>query len=278
MARCSYCSRDFKDRGIKRHLRHCKRKPTPESCAYKFCVLNEQITEYVLTFLSNQSVTKLQSFTGDHYPNSDPRLAAVCCSCENDVPVINNGLCTACEKEIARNYKTHMTKTQAKELYWLRDFEGIPCLERRYYFLYARKQLDEDIIVKRKDRIAKLAASLLERSRQYKEFLRTMPEEFSKYLGYIDYKLTTYNTSATEGRAARHASLKAALDQRGIPLNADSHVNRSFIVHGQGSLESTVNTAEEKHFLFTHTKYYQRCEDKIAEFRGTNPRWYRRYE
>ncbi|KAG4226971.1 hypothetical protein PC116_g24625 [Phytophthora cactorum] len=52
-----------------------------------------------------------------------------------------------------------------------------------------------------------------------------MPEEFSKYLGYIDYKLTTYNTSATEGRAARHASLKAALDQRGIPLNADSHVN-----------------------------------------------------
>ncbi|KAG2903748.1 hypothetical protein C6341_g19230 [Phytophthora cactorum] len=105
-----------------------------------------------------------------------------------------------------------------------------------------------------------------------------MPEEFSKYLGYIDYKLTTYNTSATEGRAARHASLKAALDQRGIPLNADSHVNRSFIVHGQGSLESTVNTAEEKHFLFTHTKYYQRCEDKIAEFRGTNPRWYRRYE
>ncbi|KAG2997077.1 hypothetical protein PC121_g5071 [Phytophthora cactorum] len=146
MARCSYCSRDFKDRGIKRHLRHCKRKPTPESCAYKFCVLNEQITEYVLTFLSNQSVTKLQSFTGDHYPNSDPRLAAVCCSCENDVPVINNGLCTACEKEMAPNYKTHMTKTQAKELYWLRDFEGIPCLERRYYFLYARKQLDEDIV------------------------------------------------------------------------------------------------------------------------------------
>ncbi|TDH69678.1 uncharacterized protein CCR75_008722 [Bremia lactucae] len=72
------------------------RSKAEKTCSYRFCILNEKIHEEVLSFLGNQTLTKLQMITGDHYQQCEPELAAYCCQCENDNPIAKRRLCRRC--------------------------------------------------------------------------------------------------------------------------------------------------------------------------------------
>ncbi|KAF1792225.1 hypothetical protein GQ600_430 [Phytophthora cactorum] len=61
--------------------------------SYKFCILNEAIHEEILSFLSNQTRTKMQMITGDRYEQGEPLLARYCCECENDNPPVWRSFC-----------------------------------------------------------------------------------------------------------------------------------------------------------------------------------------
>ncbi|TDH69666.1 hypothetical protein CCR75_007241 [Bremia lactucae] len=50
----------------------------------------------MLSLLGNQTLTKLQMMTGDHYQQCEPELAAYCCQCENDIPIAKRHLCRQC--------------------------------------------------------------------------------------------------------------------------------------------------------------------------------------
>ncbi|KAF1792229.1 hypothetical protein GQ600_434 [Phytophthora cactorum] len=99
---CEYCDREFTTRGISLHHKKCAKKQAHDKAAarkirsYKFSILNEAVHEEILSFLSNQTLTKMQMITGDRYQQCEPELARYCCKCENDNPVIIAGLCRQC--------------------------------------------------------------------------------------------------------------------------------------------------------------------------------------
>ncbi|KAG1702552.1 hypothetical protein DVH05_009501 [Phytophthora capsici] len=76
----------------------------------EFCILNEYIHEEILSYLSNQTLTKLQVATGDHYDGCEPELAQICCKCENDNVSVYRHLCRQCAQGRSfYNYMVTMT-------------------------------------------------------------------------------------------------------------------------------------------------------------------------
>ncbi|KAF4045216.1 hypothetical protein GN244_ATG02600 [Phytophthora infestans] len=99
---CEYCNKEFTTRGIPMHQKKCAKKQVHDKAkakktrSYQFCILNEAVLEEILSFLGNQTLTKMQMITGDRYQQCEPELAKYCCRCENDNPVIRDGCCRYC--------------------------------------------------------------------------------------------------------------------------------------------------------------------------------------
>lgn len=142
---CEYCNKTFTSRGLSLHQRKCSKNLSHETNeakktrAYKFCILNEYIHEEILSFLGNQTLTKMQMITGDHYEGCEPELAKICCKCENDNFTIGGFLCQQCSQSW-RSYRPRTTKRVAKTVYGLEDndlaalprnYEGSSCLYER---------------------------------------------------------------------------------------------------------------------------------------------------
>ncbi|ETN09804.1 hypothetical protein PPTG_22833 [Phytophthora nicotianae INRA-310] len=84
--------------------------------SYNFSILNESVFEVILSFLSNQTLTKLHGITGDRYEQCEPELAGFCCQCENDNPAIAAGLCRKC---IPMELLPHASRLKSREKYGL---------------------------------------------------------------------------------------------------------------------------------------------------------------
>ncbi|KAG3141324.1 hypothetical protein PI124_g8648 [Phytophthora idaei] len=73
---CEYCDKKFTTRGMSLHQKKCVKKQAHDKAAakktrfYKFSILNEAVHEEILSFLSNQTLTKMQMITGDRYQQS----------------------------------------------------------------------------------------------------------------------------------------------------------------------------------------------------------------
>ncbi|RLN63179.1 hypothetical protein BBJ28_00009743 [Nothophytophthora sp. Chile5] len=289
---CPYCGKEFKTRGLKIHEKHCKSKKAKaqeKARVYKWSVVNDNAFAHILGFLSNQSLTKLQGVTGDHYPQCQSHLSRYCCACENDNPVIVNGLCGVCESTLA-SYRPLVTKTEAKTWYGIRDFANIPCDVRRRYTLYARIDLEQHMletfgtrlewvksIALKSTRTQKRAAVKRQKKDEMEAFLQTLPGTFYVYARQLDLKPTS--KAELEVYSARFLTLTAALEARHLSLRPDSQLCKKFIAFGVGHVENVVDTMEEMAFLFAHTTYANRCRQKIAaisegdrEFRIWYPR------
>ncbi|RLN96228.1 hypothetical protein BBJ28_00009129 [Nothophytophthora sp. Chile5] len=289
---CPYCGKEFKTRGLKIHEKHCKSKKAKaqeKARVYKWSIINDNAFAHILGFLSNQSLTKLQGVTGDRYPQCQSHLSRYCCACENDNPVIVNGLCGVCESTLAA-YRPLITKTEAKTWYGIRDFANIPCDVRRRYTLYARIDLEKHMlemfgsrlewvksIALKKTRTQKRAAVKRQKHDEAEAFLQTLPVAFGVYARQLGLKPT--NKADLEVYSARFLTLTAALEARHLSLRTDSQLCKKFIAFGAGLVENVVDTMEEMAFLFGHTAYANRCKQKIAaiseedrEFRIWYPR------
>ncbi|KAL3669888.1 hypothetical protein V7S43_005265 [Phytophthora oleae] len=124
VAKITAMCNEFSDRRIplqlKEHTKTFSHKKTQvKARSYRFSILNEVIHEEIISFLSNQSLTKMQMITGDRYERCEPELARYCCECEDDNPVIGNGLCRQCTPFWASRYK-FATRMEAKDIYGLR--------------------------------------------------------------------------------------------------------------------------------------------------------------
>ncbi|KAG2976920.1 hypothetical protein PC118_g13173 [Phytophthora cactorum] len=90
---CDYCEKEFTTRGMTSHLKKCIKKrahdiaTAEKTRTYNFSILNESVHEVIVSFLSNQTLTKLQMITGDHFEECEPELAGFCCEYHNRVKV-----------------------------------------------------------------------------------------------------------------------------------------------------------------------------------------------
>ncbi|KAG1702553.1 hypothetical protein DVH05_009502 [Phytophthora capsici] len=150
---CKYCSKSFTSRGLSLHQRKCsmklahEKKEAKKTRAYKFCILNESVHEEILSFLSNQTLTKMQLITGDHYEGCEPELAKICCKCENDNFTIGCFLCRQCAQKwpVYRFGRLlRVTKAMANKFYGvkLRDLSTLEYERSSGSCLYDRATLE----------------------------------------------------------------------------------------------------------------------------------------
>lgn len=245
----------------------------------------------MLSFLNNQSLTKMQMITGDQYPRCESHLVQYCCSCEEDKPVINDGLCSDCDAAKGPNYKPKITKTEAKDWYGIVHFAGIPCDVRKYYTLYKRVDLDRHMmrlhgtrlnwvraIAKKDSRLSKLRATKEKKKQEYEAYLSTLPKGFKAYVQEVSSKVMTKED--LKACAKRFKTISAALNARGLKLRMDSKLCQEYIMAGRRIVDSIVDTMEEMSFLFTHTSYSNRCDNEFNAFREDpfEREWYPRDE
>jgi hypothetical protein len=305
---CEFCHQPFKPRGLKIHQSRCKakvtkREPPPphqqlsqhdpdqheqQEPKYRFRIGDEHVFDHLLSFLSNQSQTKLQLVTGDRYTSCEPLLSRYCCACEEDNPALFDGLCSACATA-KRNYKPLITKTEAKTQYGLKDLTGVPCDVRRKYTLYARADLDRHAVTtfgsrrawlrslaQHDSRVKKLAATKKQKRDEHEAFLQTLSPAFATYAKFVDLKAKP--KSELEVCSERFDELVDALKQRDLELRTDSHLCKLYIASGVGIVGRIVDTMEEMAFLFKHTEYLGRCSDSIEEMHEDLDDWYPREE
>ena len=241
-------------------------------------LLNENVFDHILTFLGNQSLVKLQSITGDKYPNVKPLLAQLCCSnCENDNPAIANSVCTNCHSKQS-GYKPLVTKTEAKEMYGIRDFDGISYEARRHYFLYKRKDLDihmislfsskdmwlESIFKKNQKRLGRIKAKE-EKEREMTTFRKSLSTEFNRYIESVS--VITTSKAIIQQQSDRFNTLYNALNNRNLKIRNDSVVCQDYVIRSNGYLSDIVDTMEEMDFLFKHTNYSSQVTTEIRDFK-----------
>ncbi|KAG7394669.1 hypothetical protein PHYBOEH_004847 [Phytophthora boehmeriae] len=289
LSECCYCHKSFKPRGLKLHQNRCKSKPPKKPLVYKFCILNENIFERVLSFLNNQTLTKLQAITGDHYPNCESSLSQFCCRCENDNPAIQDGLCFDCDKEGGPNYKPRVTTTEARAMYKIHDLSGVRHEVRKHYTLYNREDLQRHMLRTFRSKLAwlrmiekkvsiskKLAQTKHQKQEEFDAFLGTLATGFGTYLKNIESNKK--DQEVLKECSERFVTLSKALDDRDLKLRADSKLCKDFIMTGARDLGFVVDTMEEMKFLFAHTPYIQWCENKIESIREYDDMWYPREE
>lgn len=205
---------------------------------YAFCLLNEELFDHMLSFLGNQTLVKLQSITGDRYPNSRPELAKLCCPCENDNLAILAGLCTPCEKEKSPLFKQHMTLSDARALYGINNW-GIPYY-REDEFEVDRDDADDhmlkrcgskmqwlELIAKLDIPRRKLVAKRIQNRAEYEAVLRSLPLKCRRYTHRPDHEL---NVAVLKERGERYSVLTEALQARGLQLRDDSQLSRLYIM------------------------------------------------
>ncbi|KAK1931418.1 hypothetical protein P3T76_013174 [Phytophthora citrophthora] len=121
---CEFCGKSYKARGLTHHQnsygrRRIKRR---DIC---FESTNVNAFAHILSFLSNQSVVKLQAATGAIYAGSNTAVSAGCFPCEKDELVIANGLCLGCNRAKTQGIRETITTTDARKLYRIHDINNM---------------------------------------------------------------------------------------------------------------------------------------------------------
>jgi DNA-binding transcriptional MerR regulator len=268
-ATCEFCGNSFTTRGLKRHQKRCQRTdeeaPAKTQRGYNFCILHETLFEIVLSFLNNQTLTKLQMITGDRYPNCEPQLARYCCRCEKDNPVITHGLCLDCNVH-SDFRRSSVPLALVREKYFVtdKDFQRMsPFLQRqRYYTLYDVEKLE---ILKTWTHDSKLAwvrkiaqqdmrrQELAAEKQERRAYLESLAPGFAAYIEGI--KCKRRGKAGLKQASERFLSVKAALAQRGLDLETDAKQCMEFVLTGSGDMNEVVNVTEEHKFLFSLESY-----------------------
>lgn len=273
---CRHCSRSFTTRGIARHMRCCKKAPVVTN--YTYCLVNDDIFRCILGYLSNQTLAKLQTITGDQYSQYDARLIPYACRrCENDRPAIRNGLCTRCHSRKI-SYKSHIIKTEAKDLYRIKNFAGIPCETRRRCIFYARTDLDIHMlklhgsnrewlkaIASRDARCRALQATRERKEKEIEAYLKTLPIGFQKYIAPYHFPR---KKSILKEMADRFVALDESLVSRGLKITTSSIHCINYVFMGEDILESVVDDIEEDDFLGQYTDYLEIAHSTVNQFKS----------
>lgn len=251
--------------------------PRPAGRFARFCILNDQLFEHILSFLGNQTLVKLQGITGDVYPTCEQALAELCCSCENDEPAIVAGLCSRCEEERNPFFRKLIGLVEARLLYG-HNLSDVPRRSGGEGHVVARvdaeafmlKECGSKIewlkVIARQDQDdRKLAARKIQNQTDYEVLVRSLPRECA---AYVITPGRTYNVVALKERAGRYTVISAALEARGLKLREDSQLCRQYIMKGTGNADDIVDTMEEAGFLQNHTDYWKRCSAKRDCFKG----------
>ncbi|KAG1697141.1 hypothetical protein DVH05_017525 [Phytophthora capsici] len=266
---CEYCNKTFTSRGLSLHQRKCSTKLARDKAeakktrVYKFCILNEYIHEEILSYLSNQTVTKLQLITGDHYKGCEPELAKICCKCENDNFSVGYGGCRQClSQERVYNSRDLLRNKQAKVIYGMteKDLKTLPYEEREGMCLYERATLDKFVlnfsgskkewlrrIVKMRTQ-RKKAEVAKSRKKEFCDFLANRVPLFDPGLPSVSARLAktrVYMDLKTNDEQwyPRFNDVKDLCDERNVclPIVLGSTQCKDFILNGVGSAEEVVN-------------------------------------
>ncbi len=272
---CSYCSKSFTARGINSHKRRCKLAPIIPN--YKHYLVNDDVFGHILGYLCNQTLAKLQAVTGDQYVQYDAKLIPYACRrCENDNPAIRDGLCTRCHSRRG-SYKHYIVKTEAKDLYHIKNFSGIPCTRHRRSILYARTDLDAHMrnlygsnrewlkaIAVRVARCQALQITREKKEKEIKAYLESLPDGFQEFINpfYVPHKKSTLKEMLD-----RYVALDNALALRNLRAINESSYCINYIFMGDEPLEDTVNDIEEANFLNTHTDYLDIAHSTVKQFK-----------
>ncbi|KAG2778426.1 hypothetical protein PC129_g17790 [Phytophthora cactorum] len=252
---CEYCDKKFTTRGMSLHQKKCVKKQAHDKAAakktrfYKFSILNGAVHEEILSFLSNQTLTKMQMITGDRYQQCEPELARYCCKCENDNPSID-GFCRLCDSERKWGYRAiQIEKQVAKDNYGMREKDFSDMLGRGES--YDREKLENYMIksygskmgwlrylAKRNKRKTKAQATRKRNEEETDAFLKSLAPGFAPYVWSIGFKKT--DQELLRQSSQRFVALKSKLDERGLHLPASSTLCSDFITAGVGNIDDVV--------------------------------------
>lgn len=245
---CQYCGQAFKPRGIKRHENVCARS----RCKLReFSVPGLDATTFaiVASFLNNQSVVKMQLVTGGRFPGSDAKVSAVCCRCENEELVIENGLCLECNLTEDTKFCQTITTMRARALIAVQDISRVPHKTHRvphrgYYSLFKYGDLLRFALTKfpsKRAWLEKVAASRQRREKLHftrqkndeerETFLDALPEACAQFLKKASR--SRVGVDALGKRAERYKLMVAALEKIGLPISRKREIY-DYVVDGVG--------------------------------------------
>ncbi|TDH68142.1 uncharacterized protein CCR75_009803 [Bremia lactucae] len=220
-----------------------------KTCSYRFCILNERIHEEVLSFLGNQTLTKLQMMTGGHYQQCEPELAAYCCQCENDNPVAIHHSCRKCLGSYA--YRLYVTRKTARqygftgELDEVIDSEINNCYENKWYKWSA---LESYMLQTFGSKMAWLRhIAMLNTRRDKVRYSRSLQREVGPEVAAIMKQATFRIRSSTElyECRARYFRIKAKMEERGFSFELISDSCKNYITDGIGSVEEVIQSVAD---------------------------------
>lgn len=268
-------------------LRGSAAAPVHYTGPYKqLCILNENVFEHILSFLSNQALTKLQAATGDCYPKCEPYLAQYCCDCGNDNPKMLYNVCRECESKWEK-YLPFVDTEAATSVYGfkireLADCPRYPSSRRQDTTLYSRVDLEEYLIrmygskigwvreIARRDKVDKMIEAMEQQERDEREiFMEALAPGFPIYAALIDLEET--NQSLLWQCGQRFTALAAALNARGLQLRTGPKLCERFVAVGDEDISHVVDTMEEMGFLDSCTDYLRRSQRKIDNIQNDRP-------
>ncbi|KAG1702540.1 hypothetical protein DVH05_009490 [Phytophthora capsici] len=246
------------------------------------CIGSEDVFELILSFLSNQTLTKLHAITGDFYPNCEPDLAPFCCACDNDNPKVFDGVCRRCQSK-KDGYTSFVEKEVATTVYGLktRDLVDIPAYPYNGHqdaILYHRVDLENYLMAKfgsklgwlreiaRRNMVERTIEGMQQQDQEERNvFIESLTPGFAVYSMLINMQET--NKGLLWQSSRRFAALLTALKSRGLQLRPGSKLCERFIIAGDGDIASIVDTMEEMRFLNGCTDYPRRCQREIDRIR-----------
>lgn len=252
------------------------------------------IFDHILGFLGNQTLVKLQSITGDFYPSSRRELSRICCACEDDNLAMVGGLCVHCEKQKDPNAEQCVSMSDARELYGIWKFTGIPRVDggRRLTMWDVRKVFNRADLEKHMQKkcgskikwlrtiaamdkknggLRKKVAGRIHMKAQYQAVLRSLPPKCAAYVN--NASMSFFDHIGLQQRAERYSKMTTALEARGLLLRDDSKLCRGYIMNGYGIVAEIVDTMEEMGFLYDHTNYESRCSAKTSQIHKPYRPW-----
>ncbi|KAF4045158.1 hypothetical protein GN244_ATG02542 [Phytophthora infestans] len=254
---CDYCDKQFTARGLSMHQKKCAKKQECDKAAakktrsYRFSFINEAIHEEILSFLNNQTLTKMQMITGDHFQQCNSSLARYCCKCENDSPVVRHSLCRQCLSDSKHQFNGRIAKRCAKDKFGMREVHFNSIDKPDTYPYYSCKTLEDYMLstfgskkewllqIAKVDIRKKKTRSTRRQNRERKYALKRAALGFAAFVRAIGFKGA--DEEVLEKCKQRFVVLEAKLEERGLFLRDDSVPCKIFVTTGHGSVEAVVD-------------------------------------
>eukprot|EP00644_Phytophthora_capsici_P011019 jgi/Phyca11/14841/fgenesh1_pg.PHYCAscaffold_9_\ len=253
---CEFCGKSYTVRGLTRHQNSCSRRLIKRR---EFCFESTNVNAFahILSFLSNQSVVKLQAATGAIYAGSNAVLSAVCCPCEKDELTIADGLCLACNRVKAPWFRGTITSIDAKKLYGVHDIDNMTHSTSRTYRRYCLyKDLEHKAIEtfgSKKKWLEHIAPKLLRRQKieqakrraeeEYRALLATFSKEFQTFVRFFSEDRMT--EEQLRERAARLDSVCEKLTARSLDVDGYFTHTSAFVLKNVGTAEEVADSIEQ---------------------------------